>query len=459
MVNDIYKPFEYLGPLKIYGVSRPTSFNGYEEGWFYPLYTTRNEAIQADVDRGGKGIYQTVVFYNREGEFYMPTSFTNTGMLKDPLIYTLYDGAGAENPFERIQHQLSTLIENQLPDFVQTDYEMFVKFLKVYYEFLEQNNQAQEVLQDMSKYADIDTTSQDLVSKFIQNYANDFYKSEITENRLLVKKIREIYSKKGTESAYEILFNILYKETVEFFYPYEYVLKPSSAQVVNPKFLRVKQTNYRQNIFDFENTEVIGSISKARAIVNKVREIDLNGFQVFELILDETSVNGIFVVNETISAVKTVLLDGADYSTSSLSADVYSVITKIDIIDGGLGYEKDKNITISDVSGGILAKAKIGSVNRFGSITSVDITEAGINYTANANIYPGLPTGSITGRYRVKNGVVTITFPRQHGIVRGKNIEVLYHGNVYSPIDNTSHRTSVVSIPTVKSIRFKYPGF
>lgn len=458
MANNIFAPSTYLGPLKIYGISKPDSFAGYSEGWFYPLYTTREEAIEADLDRAGKGVYKTLTFFDRKGEFYIPENFVNTGQLKDPLIYTLYEGDGAENPFNRIQDRLSVLIENQLPDFVQSDYGMFVTFIKAYYEFLEQNNQAQEVLQNFSKYSDIDKTSEDLVNKFIENYANDLTNAGITDNRLLVKRIREIYSRKGTESAYTLLFNILYKESIEFFYPYSIVLKSSSGKWNVPKALRVKQTNYRQNIFEFENTEIIGKKSKATAIVNKVIKLDLQGFEVFELVLDYTSVKGIFLPDEQITATKTILLTGTDYYVAPLSADVYSIVSKIDIKDGGLGYKKGTQLTITDETG-VLALAEIGSVNRFGTITNLNIKDPGINYSSNTIIDPGLPTETLTGRYQVKKGIVTLSFPVQHGLVKGKNLEIYYHGNIFSAIDNTSHTATVISVPDVRTIRYKYPGF
>lgn len=456
-VQNIYTPTDYLGPLKKYGTSTPESFNGYETGWFYPLYITREEAIQADKDRNGKGVYRVVSFYNTEGEFYLPNSFANTGMLKDPLIYKLYEGPGAENPFKRIQKRLSVLVENQLPDFVQTDYTTFVTFIKAYYEYLEQNNKAQEVLQDITKYADIDTTSEELVSKFIQNYANDFYQTRISSNRLLAKRIREIYSKKGTEEAYKILFYILYKETIEFFYPYDVTLKVSSGKWSNQKVLRVKQTNDRQNIFDFENTEIVGSKTNSIAVVNKVLELDLQGNKVFELILDTTSIKGNFVRDELVTATKTVLLTGQDFSTTSLTAEVYSIISNIDIVDGGLGYTKGFPVTISD-SSGILAKAEVNNVNRFGTITAFNVKNPGINYSNSTVITIDPPTSTIEGKYSIKKGVVTVTFSNQTGLVRGKNIQVYYYGNVFSPVDNTSHTASVVSTPNLKSIRFRYPG-
>jgi hypothetical protein len=458
MAINIYEPKELLGPLKIFGASKAESFAGYKEGWFYPLYTTRTEAIQEDLNRNGKGIYRVLTFYNRKGEFYIPESFINVGRLKDPLIYTLYEGDGAENPFKRVQNRLSTLVEEQLPDFIQSEYTTFVTFLKAYYEFLEQNNQAQEILQDITKYADIDKTTNDLIAKFIQNYAYDLPQSKLANNRFLVKRIREIYSKKGTEPAYRLLFNILYKESISFFYPYDIVLKASSGKWTTRYALRIQQTNYRQNVFDFENTEVIGKTSGAKAIVSKVIKVDLQGYEVYELVLDPTSISGNFLKDETIEATKTILLNRNVLDVPSLSARVYSVISKIDVVDGGLGYKKGHPLTITD-STGILAKAKVNSVNRFGSIVSLNIVESGVNYSNNTVVTAGLPTETLTGTYSYYRGAVTITFPVQHGMVKGRNIEVFYTGNIYSPIDNTSHTASVVSIPNVRTIRYRYPGF
>ena len=64
--------------------------------------------------------------------------------------------------------------------------------------------------------------------------------------------------------------DILYKESINVFYPYDVVLKPSSGKWITRYVLRIRQTNYRQNIFDFENTEIVGKTSTAKAIVNKV---------------------------------------------------------------------------------------------------------------------------------------------------------------------------------------------
>jgi hypothetical protein len=458
-MTTIFDTVELSGPLKLNGISKTNKFRGSFTGWFYPLFLTRKEAIQEDINRGGKGIYQVTEFFDRDGEFYTADSYGFYGELKDPLIYTLHVGNGAENPFSKIQNRLSLLIENQLPDFVQTDYGMFVTFLKAYYEFLEQNNQAQELLQDITKYADIDETSEEMINKFLENYAQDISSSNIVDNKALVKRIREIYNRKGTESAYRILFNILYKETIEFFYPYDIVLKSSTGKWNVPISLRVQQTDIIQNIFNFKNTQIIGGTSKATSIVDNVQKVNIDEFDVYDLILDTKSTIGYFVGGENITAIKSVILDSS-LDTSNLYGTVYSVLSKIDIVDGKLGYKKGHSLTIVDDKGtGKLAEARVSEVDRFGSIKGIEILESGVNYSNTTTVSAGQPTENLLGKYTIQNGIVTLTFPNEHNIKRGTLLNINYTGNILSPIDNTSHRVKVVSVPNIRSIRFKYPGF
>jgi hypothetical protein len=98
-------------------------------------------------------------------------------------------------------------------------------------------------------------------------------------------------------------------------------------------------------------------------------------------------------------------------------------------------------------------------VDRFGSIKSIVILDSGFDYSNSTIIDAGLPTQQLQGTYEITDGKVTVTFPKQHGITIGKNIQVNYSGNVFSAVNNTSHDTTVLSVPTPRKIRFRYPGF
>ena len=142
---------------------------------------------------------------------------------------------------------------------------------------------------------------------------------------------------------------------------------------------------------------------------------------------------------------------------------LYSVVTKIDIIDGGRGYEKNNFIRyITDNRNtGKFANAIIQEVDRYGTIKKILIKEAGINYSDSANVIidSGTPTSNLSGTYKVDRGVVTVTFRTPHNIVKGTKLNIMYNGNISSPINNTDHNTTVLSTPSNKSIRFVYPGF
>lgn len=452
---------EPLGALKVLATVKTASSLPLK-GWNYPLFVTREEAMAVDIEHGGEGIYDTLVFTDRQGEFYYARSFVFKDQEKEPLVYTLYDGNGAENPFDRIQNRLSILIPKQLPEFIQSDYDRFVVFLKAYYEFLEQNNQAQSVLQNLRRYHDIDETAEELIGKFLGTYSEDYFLSETAENRFIIKRIRDIYRAKGSEKAYQTLFRILYNETVDFFYPNQYILKASTGKWQRSFSLRVKPVNTLQNLYDFENTLVQGETSKAKAIVSKVVRFNLGEYEIYELQLDSSSIEGIFIREEIINATKLNILNNSPGSTLEIKGILYSLVSKVDIIDGALGYEEGNPITIIDPSGkGEYALAEIGGVNRFGTIKTINVLEPGVNYSNITIADAGIPTVTLYGTYElvVKNRVaaVTLVFPAQHGMRVGNLVEVYYTGNIFSPVYNTSHSAVITSVPNIRTVKYRYP--
>ena len=54
--------------------------------------------------------------------------------------------------------KISTLVEQQFPQFARDDGPNFVAFVKAYYEWTEQANNVIEVSKNLREYQDIDTT-------------------------------------------------------------------------------------------------------------------------------------------------------------------------------------------------------------------------------------------------------------------------------------------------------------
>jgi hypothetical protein len=444
-----------LGPLKIDGITGECQVEKFLRGWFYPLFVTKEEAIQSDIESGGKGIFVTLVFLGKLGEFYMPDSNRNLGKDIDPIVYTEHTTNGAENSFSRIQDRISELIVSQSPDYVVDQYPQFLVFLKAYYQFLEQNRGAQEVLQNINVYSDIDTTAEDLVEKFFKTYAYDIEESDNVNYQFLIKNIREIYKRKGTESAYRILFNIFFNETIEFFYPYTLVLRPSSGKLITPVILRVKESQSSSKIYDFENTEVVGSISKAKATVNKVIRYNIENYDVYELYLNNNSIVGTFLPEEEITANKAILINGFP-ETYVVRGQLFSTIKRIKPKNAEQGYSVGSDLLIQD-SSGISGKAKIKSVDQYGRIKTVEIVNSGINYSSNVSVISNLPTETINGKYSIINGIVTVKFDFIHDIPVGKRISIKY-SNVNNRLHNYSHSADIITVSDKRTIKFRYPG-
>ena len=166
-------------------------------------------------------------------------TFAGFNYLSPPSIsFTGGGGSGAvavanivyiDNEYNGFKESLSHLIANQLPDFVKGEYPQFVLFLKKYYEFLDQENQVNNFLLNYEKNFDINRTLDTFLPKFRDQYLQNFPVTAQLDERRLIKFIKQFYEAKGSEKALELLFRILYNETIEIFYPSEQILRASDG--------------------------------------------------------------------------------------------------------------------------------------------------------------------------------------------------------------------------------------
>jgi hypothetical protein len=53
-------------------------------------------------------------------------------------------------------NKISNLVSSQVPFFVRNDHPNFIRFLELYYEYLEQNNKTIDYIKNLNDYQDID---------------------------------------------------------------------------------------------------------------------------------------------------------------------------------------------------------------------------------------------------------------------------------------------------------------
>jgi len=383
---------------------------------------------------------------------------------------------------------VSSLVVSQLPDFIRgdydtitsnsspyanssTDYKQFIKFVEAYYKFLEQENSPNEVLQNSRNYADVELTADSanvsLVESFFKTFGPDIPRSLTTDKKSFVKHFRDIYKTKGSEAAAKLFFRILYNEDIDFLYPSEYIFKSSDGVWQKDYILKVVPIN-NSNVFQFINTEITGTNSRAKAIVKDVVRNKLTreyvGYpnDIYDLYLEK--IRGNFYRENIVSALSSNLVARTQYQLST-----------INIEDSAIGYTVNDSVSID---GSIL---RISDLDNFGRIKHVKIINSGIYFLddtlpyASANgIYlsPGRdidissiqatdeisispPSKTIEATVQVTGNVGVFLGNVVHGLHIKDSANITFFGNTSSNLNLT---TEVITLSKVKDeTQFEFP--
>jgi len=354
---------------------------------------------------------------------------------------------------------LSALVQNQLPEFVQENYQTFTAFLKAYYEFIEQDGNVQYVIQNARSYKDIDDTIDAFVDNFLNEFAYDLpgvvFKDqdvfmdnfmdnfvdidEFESKKALAKKIGTAYQAKGSEAAIRLLFRLLFNDEIGFFYPGNVILRASDNNWIENQSIKVYEPTGNANVFSFAANLITGQTSGATAVIDTVTLLGniLAGKTVYELKLDKNSLNGSFRGNEILM-----------FETSNVILRPLNVIQSIDILDAGYGYSVGTGVSI--VGSGVGFSAQTRGVNDGGKILSFTTDNFGAGYDSVSSLSIPLPDITRSGKYELYGNIITMVFDENHGLVDDDLINVRFTtGNISTY--NGLHR--VLEAPSVRKIR------
>lgn len=280
---------------------------------------------------------------------------------------------------------VSNLVERQVPEFVRADHATFVTFLKKYYEWLETNSGVLAEVQNLKDAQDIDTANSYYLDLLKTNFLPYFPESFLVDKRLFLKLATQFYRSNGTPKSIKFLFRALFNENIEIYFPKDDILKTSDGKWVLPLALRIDTDD--ANIFNIEKTLITGSVSKATALVEKItRSIDRQlGIAYTELYV--SNVQRLFETGETITAIYN---NGVvDVTVTGRIVGALSSIT-INAQARGLGYETGNPVTIigglnPNANNPIGALAEVGDVER-GSVNSIRIIDGGLGFRKESEI-------------------------------------------------------------------------
>ena len=196
-------------------------------------------------------------------------------------------------------NKLSLQVDDQIPDFVQEYYPLFVTFMTSYFQWLDQGGNPQNVLQSLQLNRDIDSTNSSLVTRFMNQYMSEFPQEPAADRSLLIKHFRRFYERKGTTSSFEFFFRAFFEDEVEVNRPADILFSTSDGEWYIETYMRVAAVS--GDPMDLEHTTITGSSTGATAAVDQVHFVNEGTGNYYNLTLQPGSVVGTFSSSETIT--------------------------------------------------------------------------------------------------------------------------------------------------------------
>ena len=278
-----------------------------------------------------------------------------------------------------VRAKASTVVKDQVPEFIKDENANFTKFLEAYYEWLETEFVEENAIENIRN---VDDTVDMFVEYFERELLHPLPKSVIADKRLLMKHIRSIYGAKGTVKSYEFLFRILFGQEPEIYFPKVDMLRVSDGKWDQRKLMRVTAITGDPNDLIGQTIEQVlrypdGSETRAAGRIESMVQFAVGTKQVYQMVISDDSLEGVPFVAEDTEA--TYQIEGISTITGKpVVADVVSILSLIDVEAGGTYYSIGDEIEI--ISGtGIEARAEVAELG-FGGIDDIIITKTGEGY-------------------------------------------------------------------------------
>lgn len=116
--------------------------------------------------------------------------------------------------------KLEYLVNSLLPEYIINDYPKYVSFIKEYLKAIEEESGPFEVLNNITKFIDVDVVPEDSITNFVYQYLNSFPVEWLNDIdiREFISNSKSFYAQKGNEAAVRFIFNLIGGE-LSFYYP------------------------------------------------------------------------------------------------------------------------------------------------------------------------------------------------------------------------------------------------
>jgi len=127
------------------------------------------------------------------------------------------------------KYNISSYIDELVPDHVESSYPDLVNFLKTYALYLERQNKSGFYLNSLDIQRDIDHVENNLLTELQNEIGIAVPRDFATDSRAFYKRLVEFYKSRGTPESITSFFRMIYDDEVETYFPFVDVLMPSNG--------------------------------------------------------------------------------------------------------------------------------------------------------------------------------------------------------------------------------------
>jgi hypothetical protein len=258
----------------------------------------------------------------------------------------------------------SIAVQRQIPEHIRENYPLFVEFIKLYYDYLQQTQ-----AQDLEGVRDIDTTLEEFIGKFKSELSNNLPIDMAQDKRFLIKHLKEFYLSRGSESSFKFLFRTLFSKEAELFYPSTEILRVSDGRWKQDVSIFVQVTGSTTTLFPL-NDKYIKITTSRKTITTYVENVTEYTNTTFEIFIQRDYVNEI----EVGSKVLFIDDNGVNYTGIILQCP-----SKISIYKAGYGFTAGQLYALK-TSIGRGCVIKITKVGSLGEIKAIQVVSFGLDY-------------------------------------------------------------------------------
>jgi len=267
----------------------------------------------------------------------------------------------------------SSLVPNQLPDFVRSDYPTFIAFVEAYYEYLD--NQGV----DLKTLRDLDTTIDSFIKYFKKELAINLPAEITVDERFLLQHIKDQYLAKGSEGSFKLLFRLLYNKSVTVSYPGRQMLRASDGRWQQDVSIFVNVTLGNPSDIDGKLVDVIKPNKTFKLLIDRRQYVEVEIARVVQLSADTFE---FFIDRKYFGEIE--VGDEIRYKDIFLGK-IVSTTSKLEITQAGEGFRLGQLFELKTGSG-VRSIVKVTRVGENGKILSAEFIKFGIGYGTDFSI-------------------------------------------------------------------------